>query len=268
MNPFVFSCITPHGGEIIPELSGALPERMHLTRSSMQNIGKKMQAANPDVIIVLTPHGTRIDGMFSISHSEKMSGILEEHGATYEMTRDVDRELAAAITEAAQNKGIPAASINFGAAAGPASQLRLDWGVIVPLAFMPHVPIVVINPSRELPFDQHMRFGQVISQSVQKSEKRVALIASCDWSHAHDLDGPYGFHPAAKALDEEVIHYMKNNELEKLADLDPDYIEAAKPDGIWQTIILAGAIPAASRRIQFLSYEVPTYFGLICAEVQ
>jgi hypothetical protein len=28
-----------------------------------------------------------------------------------------------------------------------------------------------------------------------------------------------------------------------MADFDEEYIEASKPDGIWQTLILAGAIP-------------------------
>ncbi|PLR82980.1 hypothetical protein CVD25_10270 [Bacillus canaveralius] len=31
MIPFIFACIAPHGGEIIPELKGTLPERMGLT---------------------------------------------------------------------------------------------------------------------------------------------------------------------------------------------------------------------------------------------
>ncbi|MDN3017560.1 hypothetical protein PH210_15280 [Paenibacillus sp. BSR1-1] len=51
-----------------------------------------------------------------------------------------------------------------------------------------------------------------------------------------------------------------------MADLERDFIGAAKPDGIWQTLILAGAIPSEERRVEFLSYEVPTYFGLICAK--
>ena len=51
-----------------------------------------------------------------------------------------------------------------------------------------------------------------------------------------------------------------------MAEFDQEYIDAAKPDGIWQTLILAGAIPKEARNIHLYSYEVPTYFGLICAE--
>ncbi|MCU9614952.1 extradiol ring-cleavage dioxygenase [Caldibacillus lycopersici] len=267
MNPFVFACITPHGGEIIPELSGSIPERMKLTRDSMVRLGKKMTDANPETIIVLTPHGTRIDGFFSVTNSERMFGYLEENDGYFELERIVDRELAVAITKNAQAKQIPIASINYGTAGGPISCLPLDWGCIVPLSFMPDVPIVVINPSRELPFESHLALGKVICEVVEKSEKRVALIASCDWSHAHDPEGPYGYDPAAKILDEEVVGLIRSNELEKMAELDSELIDAAKPDGIWQTLILAGAIRKEQRQIHLYSYEVPTYFGLICAEI-
>ncbi|WP_066069542.1 extradiol ring-cleavage dioxygenase [Neobacillus soli] len=265
MNPFVFACITPHGGEIIPELKGEFPERMAQTRSNMEKLGGLMCEANPDCLIVLTPHGTRINGQFSITDSERMAGSVEENHATFYFERQIDRELARKICECVQNDGIPAAAINFGTAAGPISCLPLDWGAIVPLRFMPNVPIVVINPTRELSFQEHIEFGKLLRRAVQQSNKRVGLIASCDWAHAHDESGPYGFDPAAKSFDEQVVTLIKTNQLEKMADFQLDFIEAAKPDGIWQTLILAGAIPPEERNVEFLSYEAPTYFGLLCA---
>jgi aromatic ring-opening dioxygenase LigB subunit len=89
----------------------------------------------------------------------------------------------------------------------------------------------------------------------------------CDWSHTHDEAGPYGYDPAAKKLDEEVVELIKHNKLEEIANFEDNYIETAKPDGIWQTLILAGAITSEAREVKFLSYEAPTYFGLICAAI-
>jgi aromatic ring-opening dioxygenase LigB subunit len=265
MNPFVFSCITPHGGEIIPELSGEAPERMRKTRESMKRIGKGMADAKPDCIILLTPHGTRINGQFSIADSERLEGVLEENDLVYKMQRLTERNLARKIVQEAVQTGVPVASINYGTSEGPFSCLQLDWGAMVPLRFMPEVPVVIITPSRVISLEQHVRFGTAIRQAVQKSGKRVGFVASCDWSHAHDENGPYGFHPAAKQLDEETVELIKNNQLEKMIEWDESYIENAKPDGIWQTMILAGAIPFEERNVEFLSYEAPTYFGLICA---
>jgi aromatic ring-opening dioxygenase LigB subunit len=265
MNPFVFACIAPHGGEIIPELKGLNPDRMAVTRESMEKLGNYMSLARPDCIVVLTPHGTRINGRFSISDSEKMMGGWEENAVYYEMEKFVERDLARKIDEEANKNGILSSTINYGTSSGPISCLQLDWGAIVPLRFMPDVPIVVITSPRELSFDDHFKFGQSLRNAVAQYNGRVGLIASCDWSHTHDEKGPYGFHPAAKELDEQTVHLIKANELEKMAEFNSSFIDAAKPDGIWQTLILAGAIPPEERHVEFLSYESPTYFGLICA---
>ncbi|RSD28722.1 extradiol ring-cleavage dioxygenase [Mesobacillus subterraneus] len=265
MNPFVFACIAPHGGEVIPELQGPDPGRMAVTRESMFKLGRYMTEAKPDCIIVLTPHGTRINGRFSIADSERMQGCWEDNGAAFMMEKRVQRDLARLINEEVLNDGLPSSTINFGTAEGPISCLPLDWGAIVPLRFMPDVPIVVITPSRELSFQQHIDFGVSLREAGAKSGQRVGLIASCDWSHAHGDNGPYGFHPDAGKLDQQVAGLITSNRLESMMEFDAEYIENAKPDGIWQTLILAGAIFPEERNVEFLSYEAPTYFGMICA---
>ncbi|MGZ4032010.1 MAG: DODA-type extradiol aromatic ring-opening family dioxygenase, partial [Tumebacillaceae bacterium] len=192
-------------------------------------------------------------------------GEVEDNGGIVKMERAVDRQLARAIFNEARDANIPAGAVNFATAAGPYSCLPLDWGVIVPLHFMPDVPIVVITPSRFMEFADHIKLGEAISRVVQASGKRVAMIASCDWSHAHAEDGPYGYDPAAAELDAKVVELIQANDLEAMMDFDPAFVDAAKPDGIWQALILAGAIPREHRNVEWLSYEVPTYFGLMCA---
>lgn len=267
MNPFIYACIAPHGGEVIPELAGKKPKRMLVTRESMYKMGKNMEHQNPDVIVLLTPHGTRINGQFSISGSERILGTVEENENQVSMERMVDRELAEKIGFEATKENSPTGIINYGTNSGPISCLPLDWGAIVPLWFMPNVPVVIITPPRDLPLEEYLRFGKILRNVVTNYPKRVALLASCDWSHTHDKDGPYGYHPAATKLDQTIVSLIKDNYLEDLSFITPKEIDDAKPDGIWQTLIVAGAIEREERQIKFLSYEVPTYFGLICAEL-
>lgn len=264
-NPFVFACMTPHGSEIIEELSLSNVSLMARTRRSMERLGADMKAAKPDVLIVLTPHGTRVDGQFSIANCEHMYGVVEDNGATVTMDRAVDRALAASIADTATGMGLPVGVLNFATSEGPLSCMPLDWGAIVPLYFMTDVPIVVITPSRLIGYDNHLRLGAAIAKAAQASDKRVGLIASCDWSHAHDAAGPYGYHEAAAQLDKQVVALIESNDLEGMMGFQAQFVEDAKPDGIWQALILAGAIPRDVRKVQFLSYEVPTYFGLMCA---
>ncbi|MCY0869636.1 MAG: extradiol ring-cleavage dioxygenase [Firmicutes bacterium] len=257
--------MTPHGSEIIEQLSGGRPELMRATRMSMERLGHRMAQASPTVIVVLTPHGVRVRGQFCIVDTERMFGQLEEQDACVTMERRVHRPLADAIAREAEGVGLPVARAGFATASGEHSCLPLDWGVIVPLHFMPHTKIVTVTPTRELTLEDHVRFGSALAQATASLDERVGLVASCDWAHAHAADGPYGYDPAAAQLDRQVADWISENNLEALTTLSPDFIAAAKPDGIWQALILAGAIPAERRRTEFLSYEVPTYFGLMCA---
>lgn len=265
MPPLVFACLAPHGGEIVEALAGPTPNLMARTRRSLERLGAAMRAAAPDTIVVLTPHGTRVDGQFAVADSERMAGTLSAHGATVGLERPVDRDLARLVAAAAAEDGVPVARLNYATHEGPLSVLPLDWGVIVPLGFMPDVPILVINPPRGTDFGPHLRFGAALARAALASGKRVGLVASCDWAHAHAASGPYGFDPAAAELDARVVDLVARGDLEALAGFDPAFVEAAKPDGLWQTLVLAGALPPAARRPEVLSYEVPTYFGLLCA---
>lgn len=267
MSAFVFGCITPHGAEIIPELAGPDPTRMAVSRVQLTQLGEQMRAAAPDTIIYLTPHGIRAANAFSIADSEHMQGRVEEHGAGFEADVRVDRTLARDIADEAGAAGLPVAHLNYATAAGPLSCLPLDWGVMVPLRFMPDVPVVVITTCYDVPFDRHVALGQCLARVAMRAGKRIGLVASCDWAHAHDADGPYGYDPAAAVLDRRVAELVRANDLEGLAGFEQAMIDSARPDGIWQALVLAGALPASERTVEFLSYEVPTYFGLLCAAV-
>jgi aromatic ring-opening dioxygenase LigB subunit len=41
-------------------------------------------------------------------------------------------------------------------------------------------------------------------------------------------------------------------------------VEAAKADSLWQLLVLHGAL-GDGFRAELLSYEAPTYFGMLCA---
>jgi aromatic ring-opening dioxygenase LigB subunit len=110
----------------------------------------------------------------------------------------------------------------------------------------------------------HVAVGRAIARVADDSGKRVALIASCDHGHAHDPKGPYGFAPESKQFDDRVVDLVKRNALGELLAFDPKFVADAKADSFWQMLMLHGAI-GDSWQAEFLSYEAPTYFGMLCA---
>jgi len=100
---------------------------------------------------------------------------------------------------------------------------------------------------------------------AEKRKKRVVFIASADQAHAHKKFGPYGYHRSAAKYDELVSQAIRKNRIESISRLNKRFIESAKPDSLWQMAMLAGLTRVVKMRGSLLSYEVPTYYGMVCA---
>ncbi len=270
--PLVFACIAPHGGAIIEELAGDLREPFAPTRRAMLELGRRMEAAAPDTIVVITPHGVRIEDAMCIAVTERADGMLEQGEQRVAVDMEIDTELTRALMRRAHELFVPCAAAGYGASSGPGCSFIMDWGALIPLWFMgarwAQPPrIVLVCPSRTLPFASLVRFGEALAEVANSSAKLIALIASSDLGHAHDADGPYGYDPASAEFDQQIVAAIKADDLRRLLDyeLDRDFLEHAKPDGLWQLLSLYGAGKIVPLRGEFLSYQTPTYFGMLCA---
>ena len=56
-----------------------------------------------------------------------------------------------------------------------------------------------------------------------------------------------------------------SNRQVRLIDLGERLVEAAAIDGLWQALMLAGALEIAPLRHELLSYEAPSYYGMLVA---
>jgi aromatic ring-opening dioxygenase LigB subunit len=285
---FVFACVAPHGWTLIPDLADD-PDDVRLTRSAMEELGRRCAATKPDVIVLATPHGFRVDGSICIADVARLAGTLRHNGKTAEMNVPVDRDLAAAIAKTAQSRGIPVAMAGFAGNNSSESAIPLDWGTFVPLWFLGHgrnmvgfgdvladtpesdagPPVVVFNPSRSLPWDTNIRFGEAVADAAIRDGRRIAFVASCDWAHAH-AGSRYGAHPAAAEVDSLVQAALRDNDPGRLIDLEPEQVEHAAIDGLWQALILAGIMKRIPMRGEVISYElVPAYsVGMIVASYE
>lgn len=265
--PLVFAAIAPHGGEIVPQLTDNLA-LMAKTRAAMQELGRRFAAAQIDTVIVLTPHGIALEGSLSIGGTRHAAGIVEgEGGRQIKAAFEGDLTLVEAILQRSATVPIPLTRL-VGEEGKEKAVLPLDWGAVIPLWFTAHPltkprpKIVVVTPDRGLPRETLVRFGVVLAQCAAESEQRIALIASCDQGHAHD---PYGFSPASAEHDGQMCVAVVSEDLGSLLEWDEAFLEEAKVDAYWQTIILAGALGHTPLTGELLSYEAPTYFGMLVA---
>lgn len=270
MGGLVFGCIAPHGGMLIPPIGGADGLKALATRAAMEELGRRMAAALPETVVLVTPHGIRVDAAFSLLDTGRVAGELGGGGKSVSVEFQVDNALGEAIAGAADDLGVPVSRVIHGAPGDPTSCLPLDWGAVVPFWFMGHTllpkpRVVVACPDRRLPWDLFPPFGAAVRRAAEGLDRRIALIASADLGHAHDRQGPYGFDAAAAEFDAATVEAVKAHDLGRLLAFDPAWVERAKPDALWQILNLHGAIGGTTLRGELLSYEVPTYFGMLCA---
>jgi aromatic ring-opening dioxygenase LigB subunit len=263
----VFASIAPHGSIAIAEWCA--PEQRALaarTRSAFEELARRFDAARPEVTVLLTPHHVHVQGHMAVVVSGTMHGVLDGGAARVELRANVDRDLARSVKDAIEKAGVPIVGVSYGANDAAAAVTPMDWATQIPIHFMggAKVPIVMVAPARDLPWDMHVRAGRAIADALAASGKRAALIASCDHGHAHDPKGPYGFSPASKVFDDRVVELVKRNALSELLAFDPAFVADAKADSFWQMLMLHGAI-GGGWQAELLSYEAPTYFGMLCA---
>lgn len=266
----VFACIAPHGGEIIPELAGDMFDAFAETRKGMEQLTELLCRQNPETIVIATPHNLRLESTIGIITSEFTEGILEENDKQVKLRCECDRPLAKALLQGAKESKLPAVGANYGTSEGPASCMPMDWGALIPLWFLVNknpnkTKTVLVTPSREIPLKYLVNFGQIIAETAQTLGRRIAFVASADQGHAHRSDGPYGFHSASAEFDRMVKDAVTKNDLKPLLDLPQPFVDDAKPDSIWQIAMLQGILERVQMQGQLLSYQVPTYYGMLCA---
>jgi aromatic ring-opening dioxygenase LigB subunit len=282
----VFAAMAPHGFTVIPDMHPTAEGGMK-TREAMLEMGRRCKAVQPEVIVISTPHGFRVDGAVCISDAARGAGAIRWQGKSVEQNIPFDRGFALELGYSAKAAGAPVALGSYGGG-GASGVLPLDWGVITPIWFAAYdqnmtglgdvlsdaptdqtgPAVVVICPARNLGPQDLIAFGHGLAAAADKDDRRIAYIASCDWSHRHLAEGPYGFSEVAKPADERIVDAVKANDLLSLAAVTPEEISAAAMDGIPQTLILAGLVERTGLSVDFLTYEAPTYYGMIVATYQ
>jgi aromatic ring-opening dioxygenase LigB subunit len=251
----VFAAIAPHGGLVFERPDGE-------TRRGMDELARRFAAARPEAVIIATPHGTLLDDRFGVVRAAHLS----EHASRFVEDSQLydgpgEPPLADACLAALRDDEIPAAGVTFGVTAAEDSEMPIDWGAGIPLSFL-RAPAVVVTPCRALSNELHVRAGAALARAT--GARRVAFVASADHGHGHSEDGPYGFSPHSAPYDEAIVRLVRENGLAELVAWDPEMAVTALADSFWQLLMLHGAI-GERWRPELLSYEAPTYFGMLTA---
>jgi aromatic ring-opening dioxygenase LigB subunit len=69
--PLIYACIAPHAGDLIDESN-----KITLTRQFMIQMGQRLQGLAPEIIVIINPHGFRVQEALSMSVPQPIGRLM------------------------------------------------------------------------------------------------------------------------------------------------------------------------------------------------
>ncbi len=255
-----FAAFTPHPPIIIPEIGKGETKKVAPTIAAMKKLAGLLAKAEPETIIIISPHGMIYPDQINICGMGRLSGSLAQFGdKSLKLDLQNDLKLASTISQKAKENGVQTILYNNGE-----TKYELDHGSVVPLHFLLKK---LANKVKILPITYSFQdkgllfaFGETIQELAKKSKKNIALIASGDLSHRLIQTAPAGYSESGKEFDKLLLNYLKAKDTQGILEMDDEFIEEAGECGYRSLLILLGAINKTDWQPEILSYEGP--FGV------
>lgn len=259
--PIVFSAITPHPPILMTSIGKESAKKLIKTEKAMMRLEQDLYAAQPESIIILSPHGKILPEAFNINFYPEYEGGLEEFGDfSTKITFKGDCETIQEIRSCAENvKNIPIIL---------SSEPKVDYGITIPLSYllrhMKHIPIIPINPSG-LGLDAHCEFGHFLKRQLHRINKRFAVIASGDLSHCLTKEAPGGYSRKGVIFNKTIVEMIRNKDINGLMHIDENLLKESSICCHKVLTTLFCMMEDTSYKLEFLSYEYPFGVGYLTA---
>lgn len=251
----VFVGLMPHAPILVPGVGRDHHTHVRRTLRAMADVAHRAVAAQPDAVVVISPHAPRRAGAFGIWHTPLLHGSFEQFGSDED---HVDLPLDRTFVDALERE---AAARQLGT--WPITDKLLDHGAAVPLAYLTGAgwkgptAIVSLPASADSELDE---FGHAIAAAADRSHHRISVIASGDMSHRLTATAPCGFHADGGVFDRAFIERLRAAGPVNLRAIDAVIADHAAQDVVDSTRIALAATDYQTPGRTVLSYEGP--FGV------
>lgn len=253
----VFSAFTPHSPMLAPTVGRDNLEQLKKTTLALKTLAEEIALTNPEIILIISEHGQTPTQTFTINGASNFQANFKRFGDLETILNfKGDLTFSYQIKESLETK-IALQIIN---------QEEIGRGASVPLFYLTEhlkdVKIIPLNQA-ELNNEQHFLLGKYINEIIQKTSKRIAVIASGDLSHTLKKDSPAGFSPAGKIFDNKLIEYLNTKNYTGLISLDESLTKSAVECGLKPLLILTGILNEYNYTPEILAYEFPFGVGYL-----
>jgi AmmeMemoRadiSam system protein A len=271
MGEIIFGGIMPHPPIMLEQIGGKEQQEVKKTVEAVQQMVENLKSLKPEVIVMITPHGTVFGNALTVNMEEKLVGDFSQfQHSELKYEAQNNRELAHELVKNSMMQGINMDYLDADFAKKYGISTELDHGVLVPLHFILQggikAEIIHINMGL-LPFEELYQFGTILQEVIEKSNKKVAVIASGDLSHRLTVDSPAGYSPRGKEFDSLLQRLITDRNIYDIIDMPENLIEEAGECGLRPIIMLFGALDSLSLRVNPIHYESPYGVGYFVCEM-
>ncbi|MFH0856966.1 MAG: class III extradiol dioxygenase subunit B-like domain-containing protein [bacterium] len=257
--PLIFSAIVPHSPVLIPSVGKDDTSHLAKTIDAYKTLNENLYAAKPQTIIVISSHKKNLDSAFSINLSEEYAGNFKSFGdfSPCKFYKN-DAQLSHHIREILETK-IPIKLF---------SENELEYGVSIPLYYLTeHLNDISIIPLHfsNLDYNCHFALGQALKDILLSTNKKAAVIASADLSHALLKNSPETYSPDGAKFDKKLISLIRNKDIKNITRISSDLVKKAMVYDFRAILILMGILEEINYEPEILSYEFPFGVGYLTA---
>jgi aromatic ring-opening dioxygenase LigB subunit len=245
-----------------------------------------VQVEKPDIILLSTPHGIKLDNDFGIYMSEKGHGYATIGGDIHNNSTsnklynvslgiDMDLDLSQNLLSLLHNENVSGIySYN------EEIPMPLNWGEIIPLLLLPkehrtYKHIIWSHPQRRYDHSPDMvsellRVGQTVANWAQGRPERIAVIISGDLSHTHQQQGPYGYSNTSAPFDDAIGKWAASPYehtdalLQNAKQLQPHALSCGFTGYVlWHGMMMSSVTKQMSAKV--IANLNVTYYGMIAA---
>ncbi len=261
--PLVFAALCPHPPLLIPEVGKEQTEKVKDTTKSYELLAKEIEDAEPDTVVIMSPHGLVYPDSFNVNAIKRLKGDFGQFGApevSFSYSNNLD--LVSDVVKRADEKRIPVVPYDDGS-----GFFRLDHGALVPLYFLMAnlgsntsvIPMAYSYADSKT----HFEFGKFLAEIFAKRPERIAFIASGDMSHRLIENPPAS--TIGKKFDQDIVNFIKSKDTESIIEYSPESRETAGECAYNSLVTLLGVINRLDYHPDILSYEAPFGVGyLVC----
>ncbi len=259
--------LAPHPPILLHEIGKGEEKAASKTLEGLSQLTQVVQMIEPQLIVVITPHGNVFSDGICILNEKEVYGDFSMFGSPeISMSKTLNLEFNQLLEKRLIEEHIDYLLLDNTSAKDYGIQVELDHGTMVPLHFIDksytsyqliHITIGLFS------LMELYTVGCIIGDVIESYGQDAVILASGDLSHALSSDGPYCFHPDGPIFDQQVVSALEISDYEALLTMDEQLHENAKACGLRPFVMALGAIDKVESVSKVFSYEGPFGVGYL-----